>query len=117
MTEILAAVIGPIAAGVVGYFLGRSQAQQQVFYESQAKSLTQIRLAVLSVTDSLKDWVPIAAGAVDAAVPVGQMPAPVSLATVTELISKGKISAAISFIFWACTTSTSPTSGPERAGS
>ena len=89
MTEILAAVIGAIAAGGVGFFLGRSQAQQQVFSESQTKALTEIRLAVLSVTNLLKNWVARVAGAADASPPV-ENPAFVSLATVSELMDEGE---------------------------
>lgn len=56
MMEILAAVLGAVATGFVGYFLGKNQAKQQGLYERRSDALTEIRSQIFALARDFENW-------------------------------------------------------------
>lgn len=56
MIEAVAAVLGALVAGVVGYYLGKSKERQQFLYEQRAKTVVDIRTKLREIQQGFLSW-------------------------------------------------------------
>ena len=56
MIEAVAAILGALVTGVLGYYLGKSKERQQFLYERRANTVVDIRTKLREIQQGFLSW-------------------------------------------------------------